>query len=470
MAAGPRAVAGVQRPPAAAAAAIIAEIRATTAIAAPLAAANLAQMAMGVTNMAMVGHLGGKALAAAGLGAGLYFTTVVLAQGVLSAVAPLSAFAMGAGDRHAAARIAGKGLVLAALMSVPAIALLLSAPRLLAMIGYDPPLAREIGGYIGAVVWGTPGALGFAVLRSFLAAVARTRPVMAVLLLCVPLNAVLNVVLIWGHLGLPALGMRGAGCATSINQWLMFLGLAGYLSLTPGLASFRLVASAFARRAGEIGQILRLGLPIGGIVGLEIGVFVTTGVLMGLFGVDALGAHQLVLNCAGLTFMVPLGIGQAASVRVAVMLGGNAAIAAQRAAFIPLALGAAIMAAAALVLWTAPGLLVGIYVDSADPANRELTRIALRLFAIAALFQIFDGVQTIAAGALRGYKDTAVPLLLASLGYWGIGFCVGLALAFPLGWGPVGLWYGLAAGLMTVALMLSARLYFRARAALDLPA
>jgi len=438
--------------------AIVSEVRATVAVAGPLAAANLAQMAMGFTNTVMVGSLGSAALAAAGLGASLYFTVALVCSGILTAVAPLAAHAIGAGDNHRAGRVAGAGLVLAALLAVPVVAVLLAANRLLVVLGYEPALAAEIGRFLGAIAWAAPGFLGFAVLRSFLVAASHSRTVMIALILGIPMNAGLNWILIFGHLGAPGLGIAGSGCATAIIQWLMFTGIGIYALAAPSLAEYRMRPSL--RGWNEIGRILRLGLPIGGILGLEIGVFATTGILMGLLGADALGAHQLVMNCISVVFMVPLGIAQAATVRVAVALGSRAPVAARRAGIVALALGVAYMAIMAGVLLAAPRAIAKIYVDIDAPANRGLVVIALYLLAIAALFQIFDGVQAIAAGALRGYRDTAVPLLIAVVGYWGIGFTGGWLLAFPAGCGPIGLWSGLAIGLAAVALMLTLRLHF----------
>jgi len=436
---------------------IAAEVRATVAVAGPLAAANLAQMAMGFTNTVMVGSLGSAALAAAGLGASLYFTIAMVCSGVLTAVAPLAAHAIGANDPRRAGQVAGKGLVLAALLAVPVITTLMAVPRLLGALGYDAVLAGEIGRFLGAIAWAVPGFLGFAVLRSFLVAASHSRTVMIALVLCVPLNAGLNWVLIFGHFGAPPLGIAGSGCATAVIQWLMFAGLALYAAVMPSLAEYRM--RPFSRHWDEIGRILRLGLPIGGILGLEIGVFATTGILMGLLGADALGAHQLVMNCISVVFMVPLGIAQAATVRVAVALGSGVPAAARRAGFVAIALGVAYMAIMAVVLVAAPRTIAKIYVDIDAPANRGLGEIALDLLAIAAVFQIFDGVQAIAVGALRGYRDTAIPLLLAVIGYWGVGFAGGWLLAFPAGYGAIGLWTGLAVGLAAVALMLTLRLH-----------
>jgi len=440
--------------------AVRAELHTTLALAAPLAAANLAQMAMGVTNTVMVGRLGALPLAAAGLGGMLYFTGGVMPQGVLSAVAPLAAYALGAGDRHAAGRVTGAAVLLA----LPFVAVLASLDVLFLALGYDAALAAEIGGYLRAIAWGGPAFLGFAVLRSLLAALSHTRSVMAVVAICVAGNAVLNWVLIFGHLGAPPLGAAGSGYASAINQWLMLGGLALCIRIMPRLAALRLLRNAVAASRIEMGKILRLGLPIGGMRGIEVGVFMTGGILMGLLGPAALGAHQLVLNCAGITFMVPLGIAQAATVRVAGELGTGRPPAARRAGFVALALGIGFMGMAAVVLWTVPEAIIAAYVDIADPANHETVQIARRLLAIAALFQVFDGMQVIAAGVLRGYRDTMVPMLLATFGYWGVGFAACWLLAFPLGYGAVGLWWGLALGLAVVAVLLTLRFHLLAPA------
>jgi MATE family multidrug resistance protein len=437
---------------------VLAEVRATLALAVPLAAANLAQMAMGVTDTVMVGSLGAVPLAAVGLGAGFYFTSVVICVGLLNAVAPLTAFSLGAGDRAAVGRITASGLVLAALLAVPVVAAMMTADRLLGLLGYDPALTEEIGRFLRAVAWGAPGFLGFAVLRSLLATLSRARIVMIVFVLCIPTNAALNWLLIFGHLGAPRLGLAGSGYASAINQWLMLLGLTAAVAALPRADAAHRLRTRLAWMIADIRQILALGLPIAGLQALEVGVFVTSAGLMGLFGADALAAHQIAINCASFMFMVPLGIGQAATVRVAAERGAGNSAAARQAGFVALWLGTAFMAASAVALWLLPHMIVGIYVALGDPANRALVAMALRFLALAALFQVVDGVQAVAAGALRGYHDTAVPMLFAAFGYWVIGFAGGWTLAFPLGAGPIGLWWGFVLGLSTVAVLLTLRL------------
>lgn len=442
-----------------------AELRATLALALPLAAANLAQMAMGVTNTVMVGRLGGIPLAAAGLGGAFYFTFGVILQGVLFAVAPLAAHALGAGDRAAVARFTGAGLVLAALLSLPFVVLLVTLDHLLAALGYDAALAADIGGYLRALAWGGPAFLMFGTLRSLFSAVGQARPLMTVLFLCVGGNALLNWALIFGHLGCPPLGMVGAGYASALNQWLTLAGLAAWTRNLRALAGCGLLRGAVAASRRDVVEILRLGWPIGGVRGVEVGLFLAAGILIGLFGAAALAAHQLVLNVASISFMVPLGLSQAATVRVAHELGTGRRLAARRAGMVAIALGIIFMGGASALLWAAPTTIIAAYVNVADPANRDLVQIARRLMAIAAVFQLFDGTQTIAIGALRGYRDTMVPLALAAAGFWGVGFAGGWLLAFPLGGGAVGLWWGLAAGLAVVALLLTWRQWLLGRTA-----
>ena len=435
------------------------ELRATLAIAAPLAAANLAQMTIGFTNAVMVGRLGSVPLAAAGLGASLYVTIGIALQGIVSALAPLAAHALGAGDREGAARITGQGLALALTFALPFVLIIMTFDGLLLRLGYDPALAAEIRRYQHAIVWGAPAMLTMGALRSFLAAQARTRPVMLVLFGGIAANAALNWVFIYGHLGAPALGVAGAGYSTAANQWIMLATLACYVAASPALAAARVVRGMLAWHWRDIAAILRLGLPIGGIFLLEIGSFVATGVLMGLIGADALAANQIVGNCIGFTFMVPFGLAQAATVRIAYECGSGRRDAAWRAAVVALTLGICFMLAASIVLWLAPRAIIAVYIDVSAAENAAVVAIAVQLFAIAALFQVFDGMQAVAAGALRGYKDTAVPMLLAGVGYWGFGFLGSWVLAFPLGYGAPGLWWGLAVGTAVVGVLLTLRLY-----------
>ncbi|HTQ34598.1 MAG TPA: MATE family efflux transporter [Stellaceae bacterium] len=440
---------------------VVSEIRATLALAVPLAAANLSQMAMSVIDTIMVGKLGAVPLAAVALGGGFYFTTVVICLGVLTAVAPLAAYAIGAGDRAAAGRIARSGLILAVLLSSPIIGAMTEAHRLLDVIGYNAALSDEVGRFLHAVCWGAPGFLGFAVLRSLLAALKRTRGVMIVLTLCVPANAALNWVFIYGHLGMPPLGLTGAAIASATVQWLMMAGLVGVVWRLQRVGGAPRLRGERREIVADFRRILRLGAPIGGLQALEIGVFVTAAAVVGLFGADALAAHQIAINYASITFMVPMGIGQAATVRVAAERGAGMVPAARRAAFVALVLGTGFMAVSAVIIWAVPHAIVAAYVSIGEPQNQALVALALRFLFFAGLFQVVDGMQVVAVGALRGYEDTVVPMLFAGIGYWGIGFIGGWALTFPFGLGPIGMWWGFVIGLAAVATLLTLRLFHR---------
>lgn len=439
------------------------EVRSLLPIALPLAASNLSLMAMALTNTIMVGRLGGHALSAAGLGGSLFFTLAIICQSVLTAVAPLAAGAIGGGDCGKAGNITAAGLLLAMAGAPLLIAVLSLIAPCLAAIGYEPSLAQAIGDYLAALRWGAPGMLAYGALRSLFAASHRARIVMAVLLCAIPANAALGWVLIFAHFGLPPLGIVGSGWGTAAIQWGMSLTLIAVLLAAPRGTRLRVDARRLARHVVEI---LRLGLPIGGMVALEVALFAVVGVLAGLLGADALAAHQLVLNFVSLTFMVPLGIGQAETVRIGHALGAGDPSTARRAVAVAVALAAGFTGTVAALIWLFPRALVGIYLNVGDPANSGAVAIALRLLAVAGIFQVFDTGQVIAAAGLRGYRDTTVPMALAALGYWLVGFCAAWLFAFPLGRGPVGLWWGLTLGLAAVAALLLTRLAHQTRTAL----
>lgn len=241
------------------------ELRALLAIAAPLAAANVAQMLMGLTSTIMVGHLGSAALASAGLGGSLYFTLVIVCRSVLAAVAPLAAHAIGADEHHEAGLLAGTGLVMAGIIAMPIIVVLRLLGPLLGAIGYSPVLAAGVGEYLSAVCWGAPAFLAFEVLRALLAATSRARAVMLAVVLAIPANALLGWMFIFGHLRMPALGIVGAGYATATIQWSMALGLTLLLLTLPRQTTLRLPRQI----AQRVRAILRLGLPIGGLIALD---------------------------------------------------------------------------------------------------------------------------------------------------------------------------------------------------------
>ncbi len=423
---------------------------ATVALAAPIALAWLSQMAMGLTDTVMLGGIGTGALAAGGLGANLFFTGCYILACLPSGVPVLAAQALGGGRPGEVPAIYWTGMALAVAVAVPFFWASSHPGPLLRWLGEPAQIGADVAAYLAALRWGGPAALvGFGVVRGILPALGLQRLLLWVLPAGVGVNAGLNLWLIHGGLGLPALGLRGSGYATAITQWLVTLAL---LALLHGRREGRARLRLAGPRARVLGPLLGLGLPTTGLAMAEATLFSATGVLIGRLGAEALAAHMVALSVASFTFMLPFSVGLAANVRVASAFGAGRMRDVQRAGYAGLALSVALMGASGVVLLTAPGAIVGLYMRPGPAA-----RLAAHLLRIAALFQVADGTQTTAANALRGLSDTRVPLGLAVFGYWGVGFALGYALAFPGGLGAVGLWYGLLAGLAFTAVALAGR-------------
>ncbi|MCM2492403.1 MATE family efflux transporter [Burkholderia glumae] len=429
----------------------------TARLAAPLAIAQLSQMAMSVTDTVLLGSLGPDALAAGGLGATLFFVAVTVLQGVLSSVSVSVAHARGARDDSQIPHIYWTGVVLALLLSVPAIAVLLYTEPLLLMFHEPPMLAHHIGEYTRVLSLAAPGSLiGVGLMRSFLPAIGAARRLLWVSIASVGVNAVLNYGLIHGAFGLPRLGFLGSAAATTLTIWLTAISL---MLLLHGRPAYRQFVAASRPKLPLMGELVGIGWPVAITYGVESTLFLATGLTIGVLGETSLAAHQIALNIASATFMVPLAIGQAANVRVSYWVGAGAPLAARHAGFVAIGLGAAFMLLSGLVMIVAPHAIVGLYLRLDDPANARTIALAASLLGIAALFQIVDGVQTVGSGCLRGLKDTRVPMLAATIGYWGIGFPVGYWFAFHVGLGARGLWWGLAAGLASVAVLMTWRFH-----------
>jgi MATE family multidrug resistance protein len=269
-------------------------------------------------------------------------------------------------------------------------------------------------------------------------------------------NGFLNYGMIHGAYGLPKYGFLGSAAATSITVWAIAFALVAFLHLRPRYRHF--VARA-RPRLPLMGELFGIGWPVAITYGVESTLFLATGLMVGLLGESQLAAHQIALNVASVAFMVPLAIGQAANVRVGFWSGAGQPLAARHAGFVALALGVAFMTLSGLVLIAAPHWIVGLYLHLDDPANAATVTLASSLLGVAAIFQIVDGMQTVGSGCLRGLKDTRVPMIAAAFGYWVIGFPTGYTLAFHFGLGARGLWWGLAAGLASVALLMTLRFH-----------
>ena len=425
-------------------------------IAGPLAGAQLAYMLMGVTDSVMMGRISTDSLAAGGVGASFAFMMIYLAMGLLQAIQPVVAQGRGAGDHSGFTRILAAGLVTALICAVPILAVLLGVERIFLAIGEPPVIAHLSWIYVTAFAWAVPAWLCNTALRNYLVALGRTRVIMFTSGTGCLANLVLNWALIFGHLGLPALGLAGSGYATSIVGWSMTMALFAYAIIC------RLLPHGMLRlTARELGTGLReiwwLGLPIAAMWSVETLLFSGSSLLMGRFGPVALAAHQICINLCSLTYMVPFAISSAATVRVGFQVGADEPRLARIAGFSALALGVSFMAAAAVAICLFSRPIFRLYLDVDDPSFAEVEAIGIKLLLLAALFEVFDGTQVVAAGALRGLRDVRLPLIAGIIGYWVLGFPIGAGLAFGAGLGPVGLWWGFAAGLIVTAFLLSTR-------------
>jgi multidrug resistance protein, MATE family len=444
------------------------ELVATLALAWPLCLTNLAQTGLTTADVILMGWLGPQALAAGALGTNLYFAFLIFAIGIVTATAPLIAQELGR-RRHSVRdvrRTVRQGLWAAAAVSIPVWIVLWNAEALLLRIGQEPALAAEAGRYMRALQWAVLPFLGAVVLRSFLSALERPGWILVMGLLALPLNIAIAWVFMFGKLGAPALGIAGAGIATTAASLFVFCGLALVIVTDRKLRRYHLFGRFWRADWRRFAAIWRIGLPIGGTLIFEVGLFNAATFVMGLFGAEALAAHAIALQIASLTFMVPLGIAQAATVRVGLAYGAGDPEGIRRAGWTAYALGLGFMACTALMMLAFPQALAGVFLDRADPANAGVIALAVTFLGFAALFQVVDGAQAVGAGMLRGLSDTRVPMLYAALGYWGIGATLGLALAFPGGFAGSGIWTGLATGLAVVAALMLWR--WRRRTALGL--
>jgi MATE family multidrug resistance protein len=428
-----------------------AELRATLALAAPLALTNVSQVALTLTDTIFLGHLSTEALGAATLGATLFWVAAAALLGLGFGVAAAFARARGAGRPVGAT---ARAAVIAGLLAVPPLWLILwfSGP-ILRGLGQDPLLADLAQDYLRAMGWGVLPFYGFLVLRGWTAACERPGAALAVTLIAILANALFDWVLIFG-LGL---GITGAGLASALSNTLMFGGLAWLVARDPVLGDRTAWAGSWAEGLAGLRALLRLSLPVVGSMTLEVAVFGAAAILVGLFGAVAIAAHGIALQVASATFMVPLGVSQAATARVGLAAGAGQRASARRAGSVAIGVSAVFMAASAAGLMLGGGAIAALFLGPGNPGAAETLAQAASLLLLAGLFQLGDGVQVTAAGALRGLADTRVPMWLAALGYWGVGLPVGALLAFPLGLGAEGVWAGLVLGLSVVAVLMTAR-------------
>ena len=434
------------------------ELGATFALSWPLVLANLAINVMPAINAAMLGRLSPRALAAGALAFNLLQPPLVLGVGVVAALSPISAAKIGAGaDPNGLRRATHQALLSALLIAAVAWIALWRTRSILVAFGEPPDLAEGAAAFMRGFQWGLAPTLMFFAGRSVFAALERPRPTLVAGLAAAGFNVLANEALIFGKFGMPTLGVFGSGLATTLSETLMFLILVAASLIDPRMRALRLFALPWLPARRELAVLWRLGLPIGATIVAEVGVFNAATLVMGLIGPVALAGHAIALQIASLAFMVPLGLGQAATVRVGLAFGARDAMRIARAGWSAFGLTAAFALFSATTMIAAPRLLIAPFIDLYAPENAATVETAVTLLRVAAIFQIFDASQATLANMLRGLHDSRWPLVIALAGYWAIGAPIGVALGFAASLGPVGVWIGLASGLAVVAVLLMIR-------------
>lgn len=427
------------------------ELREMIRLAGPVVVVQVGIMLMGVVDTMMVGHVSPEALAAVALGNLYFFACAMFGMGILFALDPVVAQALGAGDEETVARAVQRAGAIAVALGLFFTLVMLPCAFVFRLLRQPSDVVPIAAGYVYATIPGLVPFFVFIVVRQTLQAMGRIAPIVVAVVAGNVVNLALNWALIHGRAGFPALGTVGSGWASTLARWFMALLLVH--RSWPTIGRWLRPIRPEALRWAPVRALVGLGFPIGTQFALEFGAFGTIGVLMGWLGTVAMAGHQVALNLASLTFMVPLGIAQATAVLVGRAIGRGDADGAKRSAGAGLGAGATFMSVMALVFTLVPGPLAAIY--SSDPA---VIALAAALIPVAGVFQIFDGLQVVAIAVLRGAGDTHAPMVANVLGFWMLGMPVSLLLGFRLGGGPVGLWWGLVAGLCTVAVFLLLRI------------
>lgn len=438
------------------------EIKSILTLALPLVAAFLAQKFMQLIDTLMMGWLGPEALAAGALGTSVFFTLLVFCMGTISATGIFIARAKGANDMSDVTSGVQNGLFLALLLSLPSMLLIWLTPHFLYLLGQNAKIIESVTLLVHALVWGIPGYLLFLTLREFISAFSLTRIVMSVTLLSLPLTFILNYILIYGKYGLPQLGIAGIGYAGSIILWFMFICLWIYSKHHPLLKPY--ISLDISRLDwNKIQDMFFIGAPSGALFVLESGMFLTAVVMMGYFGVDSLAAYQIAMQCASIAYSLPFALSMATALLVGNAIGGQDILQAKRFAFICLGIALFFSCLVAILFISVPELLIKFFLKPTEKNYGEIIQLATSFLIIASLFQCVDATQAIANGALRGFRDTFVPMLISIGCYWLLGIFSAYYLSFHTRLGPAGIWYGLVLGLFSAGSILLFRLYHKTK-------
>jgi MATE family multidrug resistance protein len=436
------------------------DLREMFRLAVPVVVVQVGLMMMGVVDTIMVGHLDHRALAAAAIGNVYVFGAIVWGMGLLMVLDPIVSQGVGAGDQAAIARGVQRGVVLAVFLTLPLTLINLPGEWLLTRLHQQPEVVPLAAQFTRATLWGMFPFLLFIVFRQTLQAMEKMAAIVWTIIIANGVNLFLNWVLIYGKFGLPAMGAVGSGLATGISRFFLAGGilLFAWKDLKPALIPWR-------REAFDLAPLLRMlgvGFPIAVTIALEYGAFAIVGLMMGTLGTTQMAAHQIALNLASLTFMVPLGVSGAGAVLVGQAIGRGDPGGMRRAAGSALILGVGFMVTTAILFEVMPAAFARIY-----SAEAEVVVLAAALIPLAGLFQVFDGTQAVAVGVLRGAGDTRWPMVINVLGFWLVGVPISWWLGFRTPYGPVGLWWGFVAGLVAVAALLLWRVRNRFRSTIE---
>ncbi len=442
-----------------------ADARATLVLAWPIILTNVAQVGLQTTDVIMMGWRGPEALAAGALAVNLNFAFLIFAIGLVTATAPLIAIELGR-KRHSVRdvrRSVRQGFWAAIAITMPVWAVLWHAESIFHLLGQDPAIAAAAAAYLHTFQWSFLPFLLYVILRNFVSALQRPLAALWIGGSAVALNALLVWTLMFGHFGFPELGLPGAGIATTLTNTYMAAGLAVLISLDRRFRRYHLFGRLWRPDWSRFRTIWRIGLPIAVTLAFEVTIFNASAFLMGLISARALAAHAIAMQFTSLAFMVPLGLGTAATVRVGRAFGAGDVAGIARAGWSAYAMALVYACGTATLMLFYGRTLVGIFLDLGNPDNAAVIDLAVSFLVWAGLFQLVDGAQATGSGMLRGLGDTRVPMVLAGIGYWGIGLPLGVVLAFGVGLAGVGIWMGLSAGLAAVAAMMTVRWIWRER-------
>ncbi|HEY2661229.1 MAG TPA: MATE family efflux transporter [Caulobacteraceae bacterium] len=441
------------------------EGRALIRLAAPLVLTQLAQMAILSTDIIMLGRLSRTALASAAIGNTVYYFAWLIGSGPPAAIAPVIAHIVGDGgfDRAQVRAAVRMGLWACAMLTAPLMVMMFCARPILVALHQDPVLADGAGQFVGMLSFGLFFALGFQVLRNFATALGHPRATLWVMGVTIGYNALADYALIFGHFGFPALGLRGSGIATASSAAFAFFALLIIVQANPDLRAYRIFRRFSRPVTAKLTEILRLGMPIGMTMIFEAMLFNAMTLVMGTFGAISVAAHQIALNFASITFMVPLGVAMAATVRVGIAAGAGDQRGARRAGYVALSVGAGFMALCGVAMILAGEQIAALYLGGRTPDDLKVLALASLFLKVAAAFQVFDALQVVGAMSLRGLKDARWPMFLAGGAYWLVGAPICLILGISLHMQGLGIWIGLAAGLAAAAAAMVARLNWMTR-------